>query len=327
VILALAVPSILNGTEVNSDWTLNSDFTGSLEIQGAKDGVRSPLIHLQGHRLTVNRGGIQIKPYTSAATIYGGVVTSNDTLLRVLSQGTAPYASGSLYIDSVIADSTHQVGVQFSGGYGILVFEGHQSNTFTGNVEVYGKTNSLYLNKFNGAVAVRSNISIDQGKLIFHQNNQLLNTSSVTLKNNATLSYVSLSSYSISNTFNKLSIENSGIIKFDHKIENSSNYNPNKYYLYLDDLIISDAGLLTIKDWQDGRDFLLVRKTSANLADALTKMAFEGYDRNNIHLRDYNRDYWQISSLPESTTYGAIISTVGLALAAWQRRRKRPPHG
>jgi len=249
------------------------------------------------------------------------VVTSSDSLLRVLSQGTAPYASGSLYIDSVIADSTHPVGVQFSAGFGILVFEGHQSNTFTGNVEVYGKTNSLYLNKTNGSVAVRSNISIDQGKLIFHQSNQLLNTSSVTLKNNATLSYISLSSYSISNTFDRLSIENSGIIKFNHRIENSGNNTPNKYYIRLDDLFINSGGLLTIQDWQAERDFLLVRKTSANLADALTKMAFEGYDRNNIHLRDFNSDYWQISALPEPTTYGALLGAAGLGLWAWRRRK------
>jgi len=301
---------------------LNSDFTGSLEIQGTQDGERSPLIHLQGHRFTVERGGIQIKPYTSAATIYGGVVTSSDSLLRVLSQGTAPYASGSLYIDSVIADSTHPVGVQFSGGYGILVFEGHQSNTFTGNVEVYGKTNSLYLNKFNGAVAVRSNISIDQGSLIFHRRNQLSNSSSVTLKNNATLSYISLSSYSISNAFNKLSIENSGIIKFDHKIENTDNYNPNKYYIYLNDLVIKSGDLLTIQDWQDGRDFLLVRKTSANLADALTKIEFEGYNPANIHLRSYNSDYWQISALPEPATYGALLGAAGTGLWAWRRRTR-----
>jgi len=289
------------------------------------DPVRFPNIILDGHKLTLDSSGIEINAYTAAPTIVGGIVTSSESFLKVRSLGTGHTAPGNLYIRSVITDSTHKVGVQLSGEYGALVFEGDKSNTFTGNVEILGASNSLHLNKVNGSVAVRSDIPIEQGGLLFRRGNQLSKTSSVTLRNNGNLAYGSLSNYSITNTFKNLVIENGGGIHFYHSdIKDSLN---SKYYIYLDDLIISDAGLLIVTGWQDGRDFLLVRKSSQHLADALTKMAFVGYNPANIHLRDFNRDYWQISALPEPTTYGAIVATGGLVLAAWQRRRKRPPRG
>jgi len=289
------------------------------------DHTRFPLIDLKGHKLTLDSGGIEVNSYSHAASITGGIVTSTESFLKVRSLGARlPRADGSLYIDSVIADSSHSVGVRFSGGSGGLVFEGNQSNTFTGNVEVSGDHNQLFLNKWNGAVAVRSDILIEKGQLVFHRSDQLSKTSSVTLKDNAVFIYSLYYNHSITNTFKNLVVEEGGIIQFEHKQEANS-LNP-KYYLYLDDLIINNGGLLTIKDWQDGRDFLLVRKTSQHLTDALKKMEFKGYNPADIHLRDYNSDYWQISALPEPTTYGAIVSTVGLVLAAWQRC-KRPPRG
>jgi len=284
------------------------------------DPVRFPAINLNGHKLTLDSSGIKVNAYTAAPTIYGGIVTSTESFLKVRSLGTGPTAPGNLYINSVIADSSHVIGVRFSGGYGALVFEGNQSNTFTGNVEILGLNNRLYLNKRDGALAVRRDILIEQGDLFFRRGNQLSKTSSVTLRNNGRLSYGSLSDYSITNTFKNLIIESAGTIYFSHTdLEDSLN---SKYYLYLDDLIINGNGLLTVQNWQDGRDFILVRKNSQNLADALTKMAFEGYDPANIHLRDFNSDYWQISALPEPATYGAILAAAGLGLRAWKRRKR-----
>jgi len=286
---------------------------------------RFPIINLLGHTLTVDYDGIELKPYTTAATIYSGIVTSNEYFINVRANGAPHQAPGSLYIDSNIADSSHSVGVRLSGKNGILVFEGHQSNTFTGDVDISGSNTILYLNKLSGAVAIQGNTFINHGKLVFHRSQQLSKTSKITLSNNAHLKYIPLNYYSISNTLKELAIENGGLIDFDHTIEGTRNYNYNNYYITLDDLIINNRGLLTIKGWKAERDFILVRKNSQHLADALTKMDFEGYNSANIHLRNYNSDYWQISALPEPATYGALLGAASLGLWAW-RRRKRHPH-
>jgi len=77
-----------------------------------------------------------------------------------------------------------------------------------------------------------------------------------------------------------------------------------------------------VSGWKDERDFLLVRKNSAHLSDALGRMKFEGYNPADIHLRDFSNDYWQISALPEPSTYGAMLGAVGLGLCCRSKRRR-----
>jgi len=139
------------------------------------------------------------------------------------------------------------------------------------------------------------------------------------LKNGGVLQPLSPNSKDVTNTFRRLIIENIGIVDFNHREYNSES---SKYYIYIDDLIFTQGAHLDIQDWKDGRDFLLVRKTSTTLDDALKKMNFSGYDPNNIHLEDFNAEYWSISATPEPTTYGAIFGTAGLALVTWRRRKR-----
>jgi len=283
--------------------------------------VRFPVINTGGHTLTIDSGGIEVGHSTHAATLYGGNVTSSESFLDIrLSQSGDLYPNGNLYINSVIRDSGHSIGVR-AAGKGGLVFEGNQSNTFTGNVEVTGALTSLYLNKSDAAVAVKNNIFINEGLVAFYKDQQVSNTSSITLKNNAKFGYNALWDHSIENTFKNLIIENGGVINFIHTATNDTLNS--KYYIYLDDLIINSGGILTVKDWQHERDHLLVRKDSQNLTDALGRMEFEGYNSANIHLRDWNSDYWEISALPEPSTYGAILGATGLGLWAWRKRRRR----
>jgi len=68
-----------------------------------------------------------------------------------------------------------------------------------------------------------------------------------------------------------------------------------------------------------------VKKTSAHLTDALKGTAFNSYDPNNVHLEDFNSEYWSISATPEPATYGALLGTVGLGLWTWRKRRDRVP--
>jgi len=123
----------------------------------------------------------------------------------------------------------------------------------------------------------------------------------------------------VTNTFQSLIVEDNGIVHFNHSEANSEN---TKYYIQLNDLLIHQGGHLVVQDWKEGRDFLLVRKTSAALADALTKIEFAGYDPYNIHLEEFNSEYWSISAAPEPST-GALLSAVGLGIWNWRKRKRR----
>jgi len=95
-----------------------------------------------------------------------------------------------------------------------------------------------------------------------------------------------------------------------------------KKTLLLDDLIISDDAFLRISGWEAGRDHLLVRKDSGHLADSLKKITIDGWGKNQVYLKDYDKDYWSIEAAPEPTTCGAILGTVGLGLFIYRRRRR-----
>ncbi|KXU36712.1 hypothetical protein AXK12_02860 [Cephaloticoccus capnophilus] len=86
---------------------------------------------------------------------------------------------------------------------------------------------------------------------------------------------------------------------------------------------VRSSGTLTVLDWKEGRDFILVKKTSKNVEDALKKMKFEGYDPSKIHLEDYNSEYWMINGAPEPATYGAGLMLGVLGLVRYRRRQKQ----
>jgi len=139
----------------------------------------------------------------------------------------------------------------------------------------------------------------------------------VTLNSNGRLQY--LADFNIENTFRSLIVENNGIVDFNHREGSSQN---SEYYIKVDDLIIDQDGHLEIHDWKVGRDYLLVRKDSKHLEDALNKISIEGWDQNQVYLKDYDEEYWSIEAAPEPSTYGAILGTVGIGLVVWRKRRK-----
>jgi len=309
-------------TEITQDWVLNSDYDS--------DAFRilSGAVIQNGYKLTVKAPGIEIGSGKIPIFI-GGTLTSSSSFLNfhLLSQSGA---SGHSYVvvESIIADSNRQVGLRVTGnedGEGALYLRGNKSNTFTGNAEVSGRRNHLVLEKADGAIAARGDFLVkDRAIVRFAQSNQTLGTSTITLNNYGVLEYSGNSD--ITNTFKKLIVENHGVVSFSHFHDENKN---SKYHIYLDDLIINQGGHLAVHGWKAGRDFFLVKKTkgdagiSNNLADALTKLSFEGYDRNNIHLEDFNDEYWSISATPEPTTTGAILGAIGIGLWTWRRKRCR----
>jgi len=90
--------------------------------------------------------------------------------------------------------------------------------------------------------------------------------------------------------------------------------------LYLDDLIIDDGSFIDITGWREGEDFFLVRKDSQHLSDSLKKIRFLGYAPNDLHLEEFNKDYWTISGAPEPATYGAVFGMLGLGIFIYRKR-------
>jgi len=98
--------------------------------------------------------------------------------------------------------------------------------------------------------------------------------------------------------------------------------------LYLDRLTLNDtSAILTIRNWMDRSDYLLVRRTwgNVNVPPILPQIHFEGYGPARWEPHDLNGfdDYWQITPFPEPTTYGALLAAVGIGLAIWKKRARR----
>jgi len=222
-----------------------------------------------------------------------------------------------------IVDSGHKVGLRVSGKHGgraYVYLQGSISNTFTGDVYIDGRFNALVLEKDDGAISVRGNIFVNDGAaLIIKRPNQTLSSSVVKVKNSH-LEFGNIE-MELSNKFRQLIVEGDSMLNFMHADDRYKYYS--KRFLYLDDMEIKGRGRLFIEEWQEGRDFLLVRKDSKGLVDALRKLEFKGYDRSNIHLVDFNKEYWEISAAPEPATYGAVLGMLGLAVVVVRRRQRK----
>jgi len=135
---------------------------------------------------------------------------------------------------------------------------------------------------------------------------------------------------------NTLEVQGQGVIDFRGGEVGMANY------LYIDDLVIGVGSKLTIRNWFEGEDYLLVHRSkyaeytytdpsglnSGILGNLGQRVQFEGYGR--LFLAHYNEDYYEITPFPrtnvtyypEPSTYGAILGTTGLGLLAWRRRKK-----
>jgi len=191
---------------------------------------------------------------------------------------------------------------------------GNEANTFTGDVEL----SNVYveLMKPYGRVSIRGNVFVkNNSRLLFATSHQLSRSSVVTL--NIGQIYFSYLGGDVTQSFKQLIVDNSGTLAFEH--QNSATTIKK---LYLDDLLIRYGGELRVEGWAEGRDFILVKKTSRNLGDALRRMKFVGYDPSKIQLEDYNSEYWEVKGAPEPATYGAGLMLGVLGLVRYRRRGK-----
>jgi len=304
---------VIGNVDLNADAVLNVIF------ENWTNGSQ-PVLNLRGYVMTVDSGGIAVNA-SNGSFIHGpGYLTTSQDFLDIKVNVRTASDKG-LNIESVIVDNgNRRIGLRVSGnrpGEGVVFLTGSQSNRFTGNVEISGRDNYLALGKKNGAIAVRGDIFVKNGAVLnFTNSNQTLKTSSVFLNSSRVILYSGVAA-NTSNSLKKLTVEGNGVIAFDH-----TSVFKFKKYLYLDDLLIRRGGSLTVTGWLDGQDFLLVRKDSKGLAAALKKIDFQGYNRNNIHLVNFNKEYWEISAAPEPATYGVILGAIGLGVVGWRRQRR-----
>jgi len=293
--------------EVSQNWLLDKEFTGAIKINPNSTTGSTPIIDLNGHKITVDSGGIEVK-FTNPSRIIGkGTLTSNTGFINIKLNRKSITNIDGLKIHSIIADSQHKVGLKITGNgktNGVII-KGSESNTYTGDTIISGP------GAF-GATAIQGNVSAENGGILrFDGSDQLSSKSVVTLKNGS-INFLGNINTDLTNRIHQLKVEENSTINFGREPGNPSS---DKQLIYINDLIISNRGFLRVNLWEEGKYYLLVRKNSAHLKDALKKMSFTGYDRNAIHLEDYNTDYYSISPTPEPATCGALLAT-------YQKRRR-----
>jgi len=250
------------------------------------------------------------------------VVSSSVGVVKIHSNVIRSYGFD---IHSSIQDyGSRKVGLTISSSHNssiVVELEGSRSNTFTGKTRVLGENSALNALRTGGAVSISGNLSIENGaRFTTFYNNQIARRSKVSLISwsgeTSVFGFSGSHSRHVSETISELRVEGNGVIDFQTR----GGYG--NRFLRLDDLIVGINSHLKIRNWSDGRDHLLVSKDSINLEDTLKRIEFEGYDSRRISLKSFDKDYWEISGLPEPATYGAIFGAVGFGLTAWRKRRR-----
>jgi len=230
------------------------------------------------------------------------------------------------HIDSIIGDFTY-VGLPYSKTVSLRVYGAHNSNsvvvlgggfsnTYTGYTTVDGRGNEIALAKTGGAIAIQRDVIVsNQAGLNFHESNQL-GSGTVTIRNHSWLGHFSSdSNKDISNRIRKLVVDGFGTLGFGSEYRESG-----KRWVYFDDIEIINDGWLEVVSWEYGRDFFLISKAIENAGDILSRISFNGYDKNKMHLEDFNTEYWAVVA-PEPATYGAILGAAGLGLFVYCKRQ------
>jgi len=279
------------------------------------------VLNLNGYTLEIGKGGVTVCDWMNPKIAGQGRLTSSQYYLNIYMQAETK-TDFVFCIDAVISDhANHRVGLRVLGDFNKqsgIVLGGTGSNTFTGDLEISGSDKYVALNKLNGATAIQGNIYLNDNTILsLWQSNQISDSSSLKVKK--AFVFFGGWEWDIEEKLGQMIIEQEGALIFGHELSASA-----RKALFLDDLLIAPDSFLIVRGWKAGRDWLLVRKTSKNLSDALKKIRFEGYDPNAVHLEEYNKDYWAISGTPEPSTYGVTFTSGILGFAFCQRRRT--PH-
>jgi len=262
---------------------------------------------MDGNTLYMGDGGF-IFNGTSRVTIDGGYLTSLLGSVNITFNIGTPWG---MILNTCIRDNGNiKTGLNITGGQGDVVhLGGNYSNTFTGEVNVKGN-HLLSLEKDKGSIAVSGNMNVKDGaKVVSYRSGQIAKHVRVSLESSETNVPQLILENGVQESFRELNVDRKGIVEF----KGSSK-------LILDELNVGVWDELTIVGWEHGKDLFLVRKTSTHVKGSLSQIIFQG-QRGRVHLEDYNKDYWELTTAPEPATTGAVVAALGLTITACRKRR------
>jgi len=324
-------------TGAQTGWTITSDnaapaadqtLTGVRTINSLKlaSGID---VAQAGFALTLQSGGI-LSTGGIATTISGGILTTGTATDIVIHT----YNTADTVVSSILTGSNGLV----KSGSGTLTLSGASANTYTGITRVNEGT--LVLGKSAGGVAIAgdgspssTDLFVGDGRgidtLRLDANEQIANDVNVVLQggavgNDANKAVLDLNGTSVINgaaraeSFHSLRIEGNSVVDFTGGTVCAPTF------LYLDTLDVASNALLTVGNWIEFTDFLLVNKLSFDSTE-MPRIVFDGYG-GSANWKVYDSSFYQITPyapVPEPSTYGALAVGGLTAFAAYRRRQKR----
>ena len=329
--ISITATATNNATGTVNSFRLDGSAGTGRTLDLDNNGISRTLTLASGGVLSVGAATNVITADNTGSVLRAG--GANDLVLHT--QG----ATNTLQINAQIGNNGANANGLTKAGDGTLQLSGTIANTYTGPTTVNAGT--LVLNKSDGTTAVAGNIRVGDGSGIDTLrlggdesttntgNEQIANTATVTLQggevgNAANVARLELNGETQTTaagrsrveSFGTLSVNGNSVLDFDGGNVCSPTF------LYLDILDVASDALLTVTNWIEFTDFLLLKKTGLDTAD-LPRVVFDGHTGPAIW-KNYDADYYQITApIPEPSTYGALALGGLTAFAVYRRRQKR----
>ena len=275
----------------NALGTTNSGTTvvsgGALDLGGS--AISDEALSVAG--TGVSSGGAIKNSSGTAASFSGAVTFSNTTTIAT--------TNGKITLSGAIGQTAGTTNGLTKTGSSTLTLSGADANTYTGSTTINGGV--LELNKTAGVNAIAGAVTVGSGaKLLLSANNQVANTSAITLSG-GTIQRGS----GVSETFGDLDLTASSFLDFgtgDTGTLSFGTYTP--------------SSLLTINSFLPGNTLTF----GSDLTSSINNATYFSFSGNFTSSWSAGTSTFTITAIPEPSTYVAAIALLGLML--WPSRRR-----